>query len=266
VAGDSRLCELLHSNLQYFDHGGSIPDINRSVSLNRLAVQSIVDDAPRRPLYLQNLANSLYSRYAQTGAMEDLDQAISHQEDAVQAMPDDHPNKGGILNSLGSSLQSRYDKTHSIDDLDGAISAKRRAFESVTGPPSMRLQAASNCCNLLIDRKDYKSAKPILEEAVRLLPTLSPRALKRTDQQYNISKFGDLAARAASLSIADGEPPAKALQLLELGRGILANLQLEVRSDISDLREFDPNLAQQFEELRDEIDRAISTTEIAPRN
>jgi hypothetical protein len=42
--------------------------------------------------------------------------------------------------------------------------------------------------------------------------------------------------------------------LLELGRGIIANLQLEVRSDISVLATSHPELAKQFEELRNLID------------
>ena len=51
-----------------------------------------------------------------------------------------------------------------------------------------------------------------------------------------------------------GEDAYRSLQLLELGRGILANLQLEVRSDISILAVSHPNLAKQFEGIRNEID------------
>lgn len=45
-----------------------------------------------------------------------------------------------------------------------------------------------------------------------------------------------------------------ALQLLELGRGILANLPFEVRSDISVLANVYPKHAKRFQELRDQID------------
>jgi hypothetical protein len=49
------------------------------------------------------------------------------------------------------------------------------------------------------------------------------------------------------------------LQLLELGRGVLTNLQLEVRSDISVLAASHRNLAQQFQNLRDQIDTPLIT-------
>ena len=78
--------------------------------------------------------------------------------------------------------------------------------------------------------------------------------LHRRDQQYNISQFASVTSRAVSLFIADAEDPYNSLQLLELGKGLLANLQLEVRSDISVLATSHPNIAQQFQELRDRID------------
>jgi len=133
-------------------------------------------------------------------------------------MPDDHPDKGGILNSWGSSLKSRYEKTGLIDDLNEAISARTRAFESVTGPLWMRLQTASSCCDLLVGRKDYKSAKAILEKAVRLLPVVSPSALKRTDQQYNISKLGDIASRGRFLEYRGRRSPNPSIAIVGDGQ------------------------------------------------
>ena len=147
-----------------------------------------------------------------------------------------------------------------MDDLDRAIMTKEQAVMTDTAPPSIRLKAASSCSDLLISQRRYKHAKPILEAAVRLLPTISPRALKRSDQQYNISQFANITSRAVSISLADADYPYNSLQLLELGRGILANLQLEVRSDISVLAASHPDLAQQFQELRDRIDLSSNRT------
>lgn len=61
----------------------------------------------------------------------------------------------------------------------------------------------------------------------------------------NISQFSNLTSRAVSLSLEDKDEPFESLQLLELGRGIIANLQLEVCSDISELSAAHSELAQQ---------------------
>jgi hypothetical protein len=80
--------------------------------------------------------------------------------------------------------------------------------------------------------------------------------------QRNLSQFADITSTATSVYLECGEDPVKAVQLLELGRGIIANLQLGLRSDITALSAIHPELAQQFSHLRDHLDRATNRTEI----
>ena len=127
--------------------------------------------------------------------------------------------------------------------------------------PSHRLETARACADLLIRQGMFARAKTILEAAVHLLPRLAPRHLKHTDAQFNISQFVNLTNRAVSLSLETMDDSYRALQLLEVGRGILASLQLEIRSDISVLAANHPELAHQFQELRNQIDSPSSTLE-----
>lgn len=57
-----------------------------------------------------------------------------------------------------------------------------------------------------------------------------------------------------------GKTPHHALRLLELGRGVISGLLLEMRTGISDLREQYPELAQEFESLRNELDSPTGGT------
>ena len=226
------------------------------------AVESTPDDHPNRVAWLNNLGNALQSRFERTGSMEDLERAIVTKEQAVESVPDGHPDRATCLNNLGIALQRRFERTGSMEDLERAIVTKEQAFKSDTAPPFVRLKAASSCSDLLISQKNYNRAKAILQAAVQLLPTVSPRQLKRGDQQFNISQFSNITSRAVSLCLADAEDAYKSLQLLELGRGILTNLQLEVRSDISVLAASHPDLAQQFQKLRDQIDPPSVSTDL----
>ena len=194
--------------------------------------------------------------------MEDLDRAIAMNEQAIKSTPDGHPVRATMLGNLGVALQSRFEGTGSIEDLERIIATYEQAFKSDTAPPSVRLKTASFCSNLLISQKLYSRAKAILRAAVQLLPKISPRQLKRGDQQFNISQFANITSCAVSLCLADAEDPYKSLQLLELGRGILTNLQLEVRSDISVLEASHSDLAQQFRELQDQIDPTFKSSMI----
>jgi hypothetical protein len=193
-------------------------------------------------------------RFEGTGSADDLDHAIMLIEQAVRSTPIDHPEYAIWLNNLGNALQRRFERTGSKDDLDYTILTKEQAVRSDMAPPSIRLEAAQSCSDLLISQRNYSRAYPILRTAVQLLSRVSPRQLKRRDQQFNISRFINIASRAVSLSLENADESYESLQLLELGRGILANLQLEIRSDISMLSASCPHLAQQFQELRDQID------------
>jgi hypothetical protein len=51
-----------------------------------------------------------------------------------------------------------------------------------------------------------------------------------------------------------------ALRLLELGRGVIASLQIEMRGDIAGLKQQYPGLAEEFISLRDELDAPMDRT------
>jgi len=234
-------------------------DLDCAIVTKEQAVKSTPDGDPARAMFLNNLGNALQSRFEQTGSMEDLDRAVVTDEQAVESTPYDNPARAARLNNLGNALQRRFEMTGSMEDLERAIVTKEEALKCDTAQPSIRLTAASSCSDLLISQRSYDRAKPILQAALRLLPTVSPRELRRSDQQWNISRFANITSRAVSLSLADAEDPYNTLQMLELGRGILATLQLDVRSDISVLAASYPDLAQQFQDLRERIDSSART-------
>ena len=246
-----------------FERTGVIEDLEGAIEKETQAVESTPVDHPNHALYLNNLGNTLQMRFERTGLMEDIDRAIKKKEKALELTPMDHPVRAGRLYNLGNALRSRFERTGSMEDFDRAIETKEEAAKSETAPPSIRLFAAQSCCNLLIRHGNHRRAKPILQAAVQILPRVSPRQLKRSDAQFNISQFANITSRAVSLLLADKDDACTSLQLLELGRGILANLQLEVRSDISILASFHPDLAHQFQELREKIDPPSRTIEFS---
>jgi tetratricopeptide (TPR) repeat protein len=257
----------LGSTLQSrFERTGSMEDLKRAIAIIEQAIESTPDGHHDRAVMLTNLGIALQRRFARMGSMEDLNRAITISEQAIESAQNDHPDRAGWLNNLGNALQKRFKRTGSMADLEQAIMRKEQAVESDTAPPSVRLNAASSCSDLLISQKSqesYNRAKAILQAAVKLLPTVSPRQLRRSEQQFNISQFSNITSRAVSLLLEDAEDAYKSLQLLELGRGILANLQLEVRSDISVLAASHPDLAKKFVELRDQIDYSSRTPEVS---
>lgn len=72
-----------------------------------------------------------------------------------------------------------------------------------------------------------------------------------------LAAFPGLASMAAATALNAGKNADYTLQLLELGRGVIASLLLELRGDISDLKQQHPDLADEFISLRDMLDSPV---------
>ena len=234
----------------------SVDDLNNAIEIKKRAAQLTPSEHPEFPGRLNNLAIALKSRFDHNGSPEDLDNAVTTFEQVIAATPSNHPSLTVYLNNFGNVLQCRFEHTGSMDDFGRAIAIKEQAIGILTGRPSIRIEVADSASQMLIGH-DLHRAKPLLQTAIELLPIVSPRTLTQRDCQLRLSHFGGLASRAVSVSLECGETPYDALRLLELGRGVIASLQLDVRWDISALKQYYPDLAQQLDDVRNRLDRQV---------
>jgi hypothetical protein len=186
--------------------------------------------------------------------MDDLNAAINLQEEALKLVADDHPDRAIHLLKFADALQARFEQNGLTEDFDRAALAYKRSAEAPQIPSSIRVLSAIRAANLQYSQDLVKNASEMLELAARILPTVTPRTLQRNDQQYVLSQYAGLAADAAALSIQTEGNISKALELLELGRGVMANVYMETRNDITELTSAHSELAERFKSLRDEFD------------
>ncbi|GAA1021365.1 CHAT domain-containing protein [Acrocarpospora pleiomorpha] len=244
----------------WYERSGIGSDLEEALTTQQLAVDSTPPDHPALASRLTNLGIALQTRHTHSGSPADLDRAISALGKAVQATPPDHPARAARLTNLGTAVQIRFEQSGHAADRDEAVDAYEEAARSAMGAPSQRIRAAHQAARLIV--ADSTRAAELLETAVRLLPEVSPRQLERSDQQHMIGQFPGLAADAAAYALADTTTPPgirgqKALRLLEAGRAVLLSQTLHTRSDLSDLREHHPDLADRFMALRDRLDQPV---------
>jgi len=237
-----------------FERTGSMDDLNRAVDAATMAVDATPQDHPNRAGWLNNLGNRLGTRFERTGSMDDLNRAVDAATMAVDATPQDHPDRAGYLNNLGNRLGTRFDRTGSMDDLNRSLTSYKDGWSCQTARPSIRIRLARAAANILASQREWKESSLLLEAAVHLLPTVSPRSLNHTDKQHLLADSAGLASMAAATALNAGKAASHALQLLELGRGVIASLLMDMRGDISDLKSKHPILADEFASLRDELD------------
>ncbi|KAK3904052.1 CHAT domain-containing protein [Staphylotrichum tortipilum] len=265
-----------------YERTGAIADLEEAIDMAKQVVKSTPHDHPNRAAGLSNLGNMLGRRYERTGAMADLEEAIGVARQAVESTPHDHPDWPGSLNNLGNKLRSRYERTGAMADLEEAIDVARQAagrfnylgnmlasrydrtgaiidLETTssclhdawlcqTAIPFYRIQAAARCLKLLAAQTKIDAAIALGQAVIDLLPAVNTKLLDRNDQQYvNMSIFAGF--------IAD---PTNALEYLEKGRTVIIGQLVDGGSDVSALTESYPEIARQYEQLRDEVNRPSS--------
>ncbi|MET9579647.1 CHAT domain-containing protein [Streptomyces massasporeus] len=255
-ASQSAAMIFLGSALQTrFQHRGVRADLDQGIEALRAAVLLSPADRPRGlALARANLANALRLSFDHGGPIRDIDEAV----DAFRGkLPFDSEgaNRAATLCALGEALASRYRRTREE-------ATRREAFEHLMNvadmriaPASLRLQAAKAWTALAADIQDWSGAVAGASRASELLSLLAWRGLPRRDQERLLIDHEGLAGDAAAYALLAGDP-ARALEVLEHGRGVLLSRTFDTRTDIGRLRSLHPELAQRLESIRDALDSA----------
>lgn len=230
------------------EHTGDLNELREAIDLKRLAARTAVGMGAYEAFTLSNLTSSL-DRYAEyTGDLAVLEEAVATGRAAVAAAPEDHSGRSSCEINLARVL----DVHGSLEEAIGLLAA---AALRPTAQPSVRVEAAQGWGRLGMRTGQVERALHGYALAVELLPRLATRGLSRADASRWLVKYSELASDAAACALAAGRPD-RAIELLELGRGVLLAQALEARSDLTGLREADAELADRFEYLCAQLDSA----------
>ena len=237
-----------------YDRTRILSDILYAIRLLEEAVETTRSNQPDDPdfgMFLNNLGGAYKERYKTDKSPDYLLKAIQTLENAVAVTPTGHPDRAARLYNLGLLL---LDSCQDDNDLSGPLSCFHEALDLPAASPMSRIDAGKlilSCCLLT---SDWERAYEALNKAVRLVPAIAPKSLLNADKQHMLGQVVGLASNAAAVALQAGKNPFVSLEILELGRGILATSLDDMRIDVLDLKEKEPELAKQFVSLRDELD------------
>ncbi|MFD8966703.1 CHAT domain-containing protein [Streptomyces sp. NPDC059568] len=274
---DSPLRAVLTANLGgmlwgRYEATADVTALDEAIALGRAVLDETATDDETAGR-ASNLGAALRLRYERTGDAPSLDEAVALARHAVRLTGPSEPARLKMFFGLGRALGSRAERDASAEDREESARVFAEAAEAPSAQAALAIQAAREAASLLArptstDRASRERAAQLLEAAVRRLPQAAPRRLERRDQQSSLAAFSGLAADAAALALngpaAPSRQAARALQLLEQGRGILISQALDTRSDLTDLEARHPDLAQRFRRLRDELDEIGDTGAVGP--
>lgn len=265
--------------------------LDRCIEADREAGREIDEDSPGRAMALANLAASLVVRGERRqgaaegpGAVEphgaeageaDLEEAASLLARSVGLTAAGSPDRALYLYNLAEA-RARIARTAG-GPVREAVAAFRAAATVETAPPMLRAEAAMEWGRLSAADRDWRAAAEGFGLAVGLFPLISPRHFGRDDQEHRLATFAGLASDAAACTLAASErdpqgqpgPPdhtggLRAVTLLEQGRGVLVGHLLGESVDLTQVRAVAPELAAEFEQLRNEFD-SLDTAQFTGR-
>lgn len=248
--------------------------LNEAIETMRVSLSGTAGSHTDRPSRLCNLGRFLASQFRQGGSNDIavMDEAIQTIQDALHITPRESLQRPGILTNLGKILLERYRMTalDNVSDETEAFNCFHEAWNCQHATPSLRVRSAGAAADIHAAHSRWEDAYQLMEQAMKLLPSISPRRLSNTDKQDMLSEFTGMASGSAAVALNAKKTPYAALKLLELGRGVISSLALDMREDLSHLEAKYPSLAEKFVCIRDELDsqwrdKTTSTETIAMR-
>ncbi|MEU3490525.1 CHAT domain-containing protein [Streptomyces massasporeus] len=241
-----------------------------ALALLREAVAAIPLDATNGPMVRIALAECLQAHHRASAVLETrepdaLAQAAALAREAAAAVPEQHPDRVEFLLTLAvvravdhREARAAGDTARAAEAAAEAEQAFRQAAAITTARPAARLAAAARAGNWAMDRGDAEAALDAFGTAVGLLPLIAPHELTRRDRQFTLRETAGLASSTAAAAVAAGRP-ARAVELLERARGVLAADALGTPDTaLADLRREQPELAAELEELRAAVPAAFA--------
>ena len=242
-----------HALLARYRAGRGDHDLDEAAAAARSAVAGTPGGHPNRTERLSLLAEVLFARYASDPGPVRLDELIRAAQASAGATPEGHWQWAAAATLLARARTLRALKNDDAAELSAAMAGFQEVATSEQAHVGDRIAAAQRWAACLLAVGDRAAALRPLTLAVGLLPRMARRSLARADRELPLSVFAGLASNAAACALAAGEREL-AVQLLEHGRGVLLRQALDARGDLTALREAHPDLAAEFERLRDLLD------------
>ena len=240
---------------------GAMQDLDEAIVLGREALSLRPQGHPCRSISLRNLALDLSIRYEQLGAMDDIDETITLSREALSLRPLGHPGRSRTLINLASHLDSRFARSKQLQDQEELFSLYAQLTHITQIVSSSDLSSARAWIRVAEDFQHptlllaYETALRFLTQHLATLPSLLQHLdiFKSLTSSLAVDAFSACVRKCA---------PARAVELLEQGRGVFWSQLTRLHSPLEDVTSASPagkELADEFTQLASLIRNAVNS-------
>ena len=242
---------------------GSVPDLDAAVAAARTAVDACPRGAPAAASYRVNLAGLLVRRCDVGGGRADLDAATEAVAPALDGGDTRAPDRARALLEHGAIVRRVGTLTGDPAAAPRAVAAFRQAWAQSSAPTRLRVRAAAGWGECAAAAGDWAEAERGYAAALGLVGLLAGPRLRRADHEYALATVGGLACDAVAAAV-HNDHVERAVELAELGRGVLLARALDSRPDLAALDRDRPVLARRFRSVRSLLDASPVAPDRSP--
>lgn len=224
-------------------------DLDAAVEYGEQSVAHTPSGSPRRGLHLSGLGAAYASRFRITRAPADRLAAVERCEQALALTPPGHPHRAGALADLAFALALGPERPATDMERDSAARLSGLAVGLETSQPMHQVRAARAVGYALTRWGASADAARLYRTAVQALRHVAPHELNRAEREHRLGWHQGLVSEAIAAQLAVGDPGG-AVEIAEMGRGVLLSATLDTRTEVTELDERCPDLAPEFHALR----------------
>lgn len=180
-----------------------------------------------------DLLSRLFQIHFHTSSEKDSsapDEAIKRSHQAVDRTHENGIDRTEFIIQLGDVLKLKHDLEPSEKNFDAVAEAYNEALNMESASPLSRIVAGHKSGLLHQSSELWIEASKVLEQAVRLMPKIAGNALERDSQQRTLSNLTSIPLLAASMALQAARAPTIVFEILETGRGIIADLAVRAKA------------------------------------
>lgn len=259
--GPGRLTTLVYALQLHCSHFQQQADWSKCLKACKDAISASENDSTRHIALGQTggaflaRARSNLDDIGQVERNTHLRQAIEYLQQALDKTPSDHSSRAMWLNNLGLAYETQFRSSSELypGSYEEGLARYIEAANLRSASPFQRITAVYRALEFA-DRLDLEQLSALAWLAVNLIPTLSPRMLQRQDQERMISMFSNLGSYCAAILLESKHNVVDAINALETSRGVISNLLLDTRNDLTVVKEHDELLAAEFADISSKLE------------
>ncbi|KAI8716640.1 CHAT domain-containing protein [Fusarium sp. LHS14.1] len=231
-----------------------VADLDEATALLRQAIEITPETHTFRTKLLHDLACRLWDKELIRGPAADFDEATKIFEHILETAPDNHPERVTYLCNLGNMIVTRYERNGKLSDFERALDCFRSAMCQPNAPLLDQLTSGATMLQVCLTHAHWQHAFEAVEFVFQRMPSLALRSLNNEDKQHLLGLMAEVASDGVAAALFAEKGCLAASNLLEQGRGVLAESIEAMRVDIMQLQDRHPDLAKEFFRLRDELE------------